>query len=247
MGERTNSRAPALAGTDRLGRPAPVPKVSILLVDDHTLIRQGVRTLLEAEDELIVVGESDDGRQAVKLALQLRPDVVVMDIAMPLLNGIEATRQILKALPETRVLVLSAHSDEEYVDSILALGAVGYVLKQSSLAELATAIRTARAGRIYVSPQVKRRARPRSGRIREAGVEAPVPTRLTSREAEVLQLISEGKANKQTAALLGISIKTVEKHRNGLMQKLDIHDVAGLVRYAISVGIIEGRNRSATD
>jgi DNA-binding NarL/FixJ family response regulator len=224
-----------------------VPKVSILLVDDHTLIRQGVRALLESEDELVVVGEADDGRQAVKLALQLRPDVVVMDIAMPLLNGIEATRQILKALPETRVLVLSAHSDEEYVDSVLALGAVAYVLKQSSLVELATAIRTAQAGKIYVSPQIKRRARRRPGRTRRVGSGLPVPTRLTSREAEVLQLISEGKANKQTAIMLGISTKTVEKHRNGLMQKLDIHDVAGLVRFAISVGIIEGRNRSAAN
>jgi DNA-binding NarL/FixJ family response regulator len=226
---------------------APVPKVSILLVDDHTLIRQGVRALLESEDELVVVGEADDGRQAVKLALQLRPDVVVMDIAMPLLNGIEATRQILKALPETRVLVLSAHSDEEYVDSVLALGAVGYVLKQSSLVELATAIRTAQAGKIYVSPQIKQRARRRPVRTRGVASGLPVPPRLTSREAEVLQLISEGKANKQTASLLGISIKTVEKHRNSLMQKLDIHDVAGLVRYAISLGIIEGRNRRSAN
>jgi DNA-binding NarL/FixJ family response regulator len=180
------------------------------------------------------------------MALALRPDVVVMDIAMPLLNGIEATRQILAALPKTRVLVLSAHSDEEYVDRVTALGAAGYVLKQSSLVELASAIRTARAGKIYVSPKIHWSSRRRTGGLPGVGGGSPMPTRLSAREAEVLQLIAEGKANKQTAALLGISIKTVEKHRNGLMQKLDIHDVAGLVRYAIAVGIIEGRNRSAT-
>jgi DNA-binding NarL/FixJ family response regulator len=246
MSELTIPTLPGAVSAGRRGAIAPAPKISILLVDDHTLIRQGVRALLEAEEEMVVVGEAEDGRQAVQMALVLRPDVVVMDIAMPLLNGIEATRQILAALPKTRVLVLSAHSDEEYVDRVTALGAAGYVLKQSSLAELATAIRTARAGRFYVSPRITRSTRRRTGGLPGVGGGSPMPTRLSTREAEVLQLVAEGKANKQTAALLGISIKTVEKHRNGLMQKLDIHDVAGLVRYAIAVGIIEGRNRSAT-
>ena len=209
------------------------------------VVREGLRKLLEAEEDLEVVGEAQTGRQAVQLVAKLRPAVVVMDIAMPLLNGIEATRQIIAALPRTRVLVLSAHSDEEYVDRVTALGAAGYVLKQSSLHDLATAIRAAQAGRIYVSPSIVRRPRRKSGR-RPGGPGTPaLPARLSSREAEVLQLVAEGKANKQTAAELGISIKTVEKHRNGLMQKLDIHDVAGLVRYAIAVGIIEGRDRSA--
>jgi DNA-binding NarL/FixJ family response regulator len=222
------------------------PKISILLVDDHTLIRQGLRVLLEAEADMAVVGEAQDGRQAVEMVVQLRPAVVVMDIAMPLLNGLEATRQILEAVPTTRVLILSAHSDEEYVERVTGLGAAGYVLKQSSLEDLASAIRTAHAGKTYVSPSISLRSRRRTSETprRRSGVQPTTPMRLTSREAEVLQLVAEGKANKQTAAALGISIKTVEKHRQSLMTKLDIHDVAGLTRYAIAIGSIEGRDRS---
>jgi len=228
----------------RRGAAGAADRISVLLVDDHTLIRQGVRVLLEAEADIVVVGEAEDGRQAVEMTLRQRTEVVVMDIAMPLLNGIEATRQILAALPATRVLILSAHSDEEYVERVTGLGAAGYVLKQSSLHDLAEAIRTARAGRIYVSPSIVRHGRRKNhGKPGQQSVSA-LPARLSTREAEVLQLVAEGKANKQTAVELGISIKTVEKHRNGLMQKLDIHDVAGLVRYAIAVGIIEGRDRS---
>jgi DNA-binding NarL/FixJ family response regulator len=220
-------------------------KITTLLVDDHTLIRQGVRVLLEAEDDIVVVGEAQDGRQAVEMVLRLRPDVVVMDIAMPLLNGIEATRQILDASPKTRVLILSAHSDEEYVERVTGLGAAGYVLKQSSLEDLATAIRTARAGKLYVSPSISLRRHGGVGGIARlrSGSPTPTPMPLTSREAEVLQLVAEGKANKQTATELHISIKTVEKHRQHLMTKLDIHDVAGLTRYAIAIGSIEGRDR----
>jgi DNA-binding NarL/FixJ family response regulator len=223
------------------------PKITTLLVDDHTLIRQGVRVLLESEDDIEVVGEAEDGRRAVEMVEKLRPDVVVMDIAMPMLNGIEATRQILDAVPTTRVLILSAHSDEEYVERVTGLGAAGYVLKQSSLEDLATAIRTAKAGRIYISPSIADRARRGVALAPGETSRPPTPpaTRLTSREAEVLQLVAEGKANKQTAAALRISIKTVEKHRQSLMTKLDIHDVAGLTRYAISIGSIEGRDRSA--
>jgi DNA-binding NarL/FixJ family response regulator len=210
------------------------------------LIRQGLRMLLEAEPDMVVVGEAQDGRQAVEMVLQLRPAVVVMDIAMPLLNGLEATRQILEALPATRVLILSAHSDEEYVERVTALGAAGYILKKSSLEDLALAIRTAHAGKIYISPSISLRSRRRKSQVlnRRSGLPTAAPRRLTSREAEVLQLIAEGKANKQTAAELGISIKTVEKHRQSLMTKLDIHDVAGLTRYAIAIGSIEGRDRS---
>jgi DNA-binding NarL/FixJ family response regulator len=214
-------------------------------VDDHELVRRGLRSLLAAEDDLAVVGEAEDGRQAVSMALDLRPDVIVMDIAMPLLNGLEATRQILEALPASRVLILTAHSDEEYVDRVTALGAVGYVLKQSSLEDLATAIRTARAGRPWFSPSISPSRHARPGKTSAAPNEPPTPRPvLTSRETEVLQLVAEGKANKQTAAQLGISIKTVEKHRQSLMAKLDIHDVAGLTRHAIAVGIIEGRDRN---
>lgn len=204
--------------------------------------------LLEAEADITVVGEAQNGRQAVAMVDRLRPDVVVMDIAMPLLNGLEATRQILDSVPATRVLILSAHSDEEYVDRVMGLGAAGYVLKQSSLEDLATAIRAARAGETYVSPPIGWRARGARGRqpSAERGPVAPSSLSLTPREAEVLQLVAEGKANKQTAAELRISIKTVEKHRQHLMTKLDIHDVAGLTRYAIAIGSIEGRDRVTT-
>jgi DNA-binding NarL/FixJ family response regulator len=224
-----SSRAPAI------GVKGHRSKISTLLVDDHELVRRGLRALLEAEDDIAVVGEARDGRQAVAMAVDLRPDVVVMDIAMPLLNGLEATRQILAALPAVRVLILTAHGDEEYVDRVTRLGAVGYVLKQSSLEDLARAIRTARAGAPFISPSI---------RGHDGGPATEPKPGLTSREAEVLQLIAEGKANKQTATQLGISVKTVEKHRQSLMSKLDIHDVAGLTRHAIAVGIIEGRYRN---
>jgi DNA-binding NarL/FixJ family response regulator len=202
--------------------------------------------LLDAEADIVVVGEAQDGRQAVEMVVQLRPAVVVMDIAMPLLNGLEGTRQILELVPTTRVLILSAHSDEEYVERMTALGASGYISKESSLEDLALAIRTAHAGKIYISPSISLRSRRRTIPVlhRRSGVQAAARKRLTSREAEVLQLVAEGKANKQTAAELGISIKTVEKHRQSLMTKLDIHDVAGLTRYAIAIGSIEGRDRS---
>ena len=244
------SRAPTLVPAlpvRRSDAQRPLRKITTLLVDDHMLIRQGVRVLLEGEDDIVVVGEAQDGRQAVEMVAKLHPDVVVMDIAMPLLNGLEATRQILDVAPSTRVLILSAHSDEEYVERVTGLGAAGYVLKQSSLEDLATAIRTASAGKTYVSPSITRRprrnVRAALGATGEPRSELPMP--LTTREAEVLQLVAEGKANKQTAAELRISIKTVEKHRQSLMKKLDIHDVAGLTRYAIAVGSIEGRDRSS--
>ena len=214
----------------------------MLLVDDHPLICEGIRGLLGAEADIAVVGAARDGRQAVEMVARLRPDVVVMDIAMPQLNGVEATRQILDVAPRTRVLILSAHSDDEYVDRALQLGVAGYVLKQSTLEDLGTAIRSAHAGKCYLSPAISGRLRRRAG-----GTPTAAQATLSRREAEVLQLIAEGKANKQTAAELGISIKTVEKHRQSLMRKLDIHDVAGLTRYAIRVGSIEGRDRSAFD
>ncbi len=243
MRRPSTPKPPARRGRKPKGGPGP--RITVLLVDDHALLRQGVRVLLEAEDDLLVVGEASEGRQAVVLAAALRPDVVVMDIAMPQLNGLEAARQILTAAPTTKLLILSAHGDDEYVDRALALGVAGYVLKQSSLEDLATAIRAARAGERWFSAGVARRPAGRGGGPKEAGGgTAPLPrARLTSREAELLQLVAEGKSNKQVAAALGISIKTVEKHRQSLMSKLDLHDVAGLTRYAIEIGSIEGRGR----
>jgi len=198
---------------------------------------EGFRKMLELEDDLEVVGEAQDGRQAVVMAKKLRPAVVLMDIAMPLLNGLEATRQVLKTLPATKVLMLSAHSDDAYVKNATESGAVGFLLKQTSAHDVCRAIREVQKGNTYFCPSPVRRNRERARK--RAGLPELRRARLSSREMEVLQLIAEGKANKETARELGISLKTVEKHREHLMEKLDIHDVAGLTRYAISLGIIE--------
>jgi DNA-binding NarL/FixJ family response regulator len=215
-------------------------KITILLAEDHTIVREGFRKMLELENDTEVVGEAQDGRQAVVLAKKLRPAVVLMDIAMPHLNGLEAARQILNAVPATKVLMLSAHSDDAYVQNAIESGAVGFLLKQTSAHDVCRAIREVHAGKTFFSPSIARhfnRLNPLlPGR---AGTLNSKVAQLTSREMEVLQLIAEGKANKETAAELGIGIKTVEKHREHLMQKLDIHDTAGLTRYAISAGIIE--------
>lgn len=215
-------------------------QIPVLLAEDHEIVRQGLRSLLEAEGDIKVIGEAETGRQAVELVRKLRPAVVVMDIAMPLLNGLEATRQIRQAFPDTKVLILSAHSDDAYVEEASAVGAVGFLLKQTSSRVLATAIREVQKGNTFFSPSIAKHLHQhyetspnRAELVRKKG------DRLTSREAEVLQLIAEGQANKQVAAELGISVKTVEKHRQTLMKKLNIHDTAGLTRYAISAGIIE--------
>ncbi len=217
-------------------------RITVLLAEDHTIVREGLRALLEAEGDIAVIGEAQTGRQAVQLARRLRPDVVVMDIAMPLLNGLEATRRIFKAAPATRVLILSAHGDDEYIRQAVMLGAAGYLIKQTSANLLSRAIREVQKGNTFFSPFI-------ANRLHSLALESPDEcavfkkrkTALTSREVEVLQLIAEGKANKQVARELGISIKTVEKHRQHLMSKLDLHDTAGLTRYAISAGIIESR------
>lgn len=214
--------------------------ITVLLADDHTVVREGLSRLLEAESDVQVVGEAATGRKAVELAQKLSPDVVIMDIAMPQMNGLEATRQILKARPEMKVLILSAHSDDAYVASVMALGAAGYLIKQTSSHFLAEAIREVHAGKTFYSPSVARRLRSRRlESLGREGAPAPSATHLSSREMEVLQLIAEGEANKQIAEALSISVKTVEKHRDHLMHKLDIHDTAGLTRYAIKTGVIE--------
>ena len=215
-------------------------KITVLLAEDHMVVREGFRKMLELEGNFEVAGEAQDGRQAVALVKKFRPQVVLMDIAMPQLNGLEATRQILKELPATKVIMLSAHSDDAYVANAIESGAVGFLLKQTSAHDVCRAILDVHTGKTFFSSSISKRQDrlnpPMAGR---AGLLKKKAPELTSREMEVLQLIAEGKANKETAAELGIGLKTVEKHREHLMEKLDIHDTAGLTRYAISAGIIE--------
>jgi DNA-binding NarL/FixJ family response regulator len=215
-------------------------RIKVLLVDDHTVVREGLRKLIELEDGFKVVGEARTGREAVVQYKKLQPDVVLMDIAMPLLNGLEATRQMLKANPAAKVLILSGHSDDAKVKNASESGAMGFLLKQSTAEDVCMAIREVHKGNQFFSPSISGRqerihpqATDRRGRVTKKD------TSLTTREMEVLQLVAEGNANKQIALELGIGIKTVEKHREHLMDKLDIHDTASLTRYAISAGIIE--------
>lgn len=215
-------------------------KITVLLADDHTVVRQGLRSLLAAETDIEVVGEAENGRQTVQMARRLLPDVLVMDIAMPKLNGLEATRQIIREVPATKVLILSSYSDDEYVHQLTEAGAAGYLIKQTAANDLLMAIRETYQGNAYFSPAISKRLLDRyrqsfmDGRPLKSG-----SVQLTPREMEVLQLVAEGFVNKQIAAELSISIKTVEKHRQQVMDKLNIHDVAGLTRYAIAKGVIE--------
>jgi len=214
-------------------------KITVLLADDHMVVRQGLRALLEAEPDIRVVGEAENGRQAVQLTKRLQPQVVVLDMAMPLLNGLEATRQIMRDIPNTKVLILSSYSDDEYVQEVIEQGAIGYLVKQTAANDLLQAIRHAHQGKAFFSPSIAKRLVDQGREAFARGGPKKPRRRLTSREAEVLQLIAEGQPNKQIAAELAISIKTVEKHRQQVMNKLNIHDVAGLTRHAIAKGIIE--------
>jgi DNA-binding NarL/FixJ family response regulator len=217
--------------------------ITVLLADDHTVMREGLRSLLKAEADIVVIGEAHNGRLAVELTKELFPAVVVMDIAMPQLNGLEATRQIRQAVPATKVLILSAHNDDEYVEHAAAAGAAGYLLKQSSAQILAQAIREVHRGRHVFSLAIAEHLGVEGSKLSVRG-KTPGKGRslLTSREKEVLQLVAEGAPNKQIAAEL--SIKTVEKHRQHLVDELDIRDTAGFIRYAIAAGVIENGGKA---
>ena len=214
-------------------------RISVLLVDDHTVVRQGLRALLAAEDDMRVIGEAENGRQAVRQAKRSSPDVVVMDVAMPVLNGLEATRQILKAVPSAKVLGLTSYGDDGYLQRMIEAGASGYLLKQTAANDLLKAIREVQRGHTFFSPAIARRLREACSSALSNGYSVRKTAELTSREREVLQLIAEGFPNKQIAGELSISIKTVEKHRQQLMNKLELHDVASLTRYALSKGLVE--------
>jgi DNA-binding NarL/FixJ family response regulator len=221
-------------------KPFFMSYISVLLVDDHNIVRQGLKALLAAEGDISIIAEAQSGREAVQLAARVRPEVVIMDLAMPLLNGWEATRQIMKALPSAKIIILSTYDSDEHIQQAIAAGAAAYLIKQTAAADLVKAIREVKKGNAYFSPAIAQRLRERACRSQDVSAPPKAPNvELTVREAEVLQLIAEGFANKQIAAELGLSVKTVEKHRQQVMNKLNIHDTAGLVRHAAAKGIIE--------
>jgi two-component system response regulator NreC len=213
-------------------------RVRILLADDHTVVRQGLRKLLEERSDWEVIAEAGDGREAVRLAEQHKPDVAILDVAMPLLNGIEATRQITRRVPSTRVLVLSMHADEAYVTQILQAGATGYLLKDSADVDLLKAVGEAARGKSFFSPAIARVMLDDYVRqLADKGVTDRYES-LSEREREIFQLIAEAKTNKEIAALLNVSPSTVETHRAHIMEKLDLHSAAEIVLYAVRRGVI---------
>jgi DNA-binding NarL/FixJ family response regulator len=213
-----------------------VNNLRVVLVEDHALVRAGIRSLLEKLADLEVVAEAGDGRTALTLIAQHQPDVVLMDIKMAGLNGLEATARIVRDLPGVRVVILSMYANEEYVIQALRAGASGYLLKDAGTAELEVAVRAAAQGETYLSPAISRRMI--QDYLQVVGGEGGALEQLTPRQREVLQLVAEGHSVKEIARVLHVSVKTVETHRAQLMERLDIHDVAGLVRYAIRVGLV---------
>ncbi len=213
-------------------------KIRVVLADDHALLREGIRALLSRESDVEVVGEAADGREAIARCRTLRPDIVLMDIAMPGLGGLEAALEIRKECPDTKILVLTQYEDREYVTRFLKVGAAGYVLKKAAGAELASAIRSVFRGGLVLDPQIAREA------LREAeplpgGAEGDLYETLTDREKQVLKIVAEGKSNKEVAELLGISVKTAMSHRERVMEKLGLHNRTDLIRFALKKGVIQ--------
>jgi two-component system response regulator NreC len=218
----------------KCGCPSGMKRIRILLADDHAVVRQGFKMILSAQTDMEIVGEAGNGREAVEQAEQLRPDIVVMDVAMPELNGIEATRRLAASVPHTRVVALSMHKDSVYVREILRAGARGYLLKDSGASDLVSAIRAVAGGESYLSPAVSNAVLDDYRRH----VTNPIDL-LTSREREVLQMLAEGKTNKEIAVVLNLSVYTVDAHRGRIMEKLNVHSINELVRFAVRNGLID--------
>ena len=213
-------------------------KISVLLAEDHTMFRQGVRRLVE-EESIEVVGEVSNGQEAISQAIELTPDVVIMDISMPIMRGIEATTRIKKDVPGTKVIILTIHNDENYLFGALDAGADGYVVKGDDVNILFQAVETVMNGEFFLSSEVPPDAMEKYEKLKKSGKPTDEFSRLTNREREILQLIAEGYTSKRIGEKKFISVKTVENHRANIMNKLDIHETAGLVRYAIQIGLVD--------
>lgn len=213
--------------------------ITIFLADDHTIVRQGLAKLLEGEPNLQVVGEAENGREAVVKVEKLKPDVVLMDIAMPMLNGIEATRQIRKNCPQTRVIILSMHSHDRYISELFSLGASGYLLKSSTGTDIINAIHTALKGSTYLSPSISDKVIEDYLLLKKKSHQDDLYNRLSNREREVFQMIAEGRATKEIADILCLSPSTVKTHRSNIMEKLEMDNISQLIQFAIHLGIVE--------
>ena len=215
-----------------------MPKITVLLVEDHHVVRKGISYLLSLEEDIDIVGEAEDGNEGIKMAKELCPDVVILDITMPSLNGIDTIKKIRKSIPETKVMIMTMHTREQYIRQALRDGASGYLLKETTQDELVDAIRTVHKGGVALSPSISRFVLNEYVRHSDPKKDVDSIELLTDREKQVLRLIAEGKTNKEIAKCLSISKSTVNIHRTNVMQKLDIHDTVGLVRYSIEKGII---------
>ena len=217
--------------------------ITIFLADDHTIVRQGLAKLLEAEPNLRVIGEAQNGREAVKKVQVLRPDFVIMDIAMPLLNGIEATRQIKKFSPQTKIIILSMHSHDRYISELISIGASGYLLKDSTGGEIVKAISAAMKGDVYLSPSISRRVIEDYLTLKKKSSREDLYTKLSNRERELFQMIAEGHSTKEISGILFISPSTVKTHRSNIMEKLQINNISQLIQFAIRLGIVDVRSQ----
>ena len=214
--------------------------IRIILVDDHEIVRAGLRMLLQAQTDIEIVGEAENGQQAMQLCHEKKPDVVIMDITMPLLNGIEATRLIKKAYPRTKVIILSMHSHNRFISELLTLGASGYLLKDSCGSDIITAIHAARSGDTYLSPSISRRlVEDYVSLKRTTSSREELYGKLSNREREVFQMIAEGRSTKEIADILCVSMSTIKTHRSNIMEKLQMENLSQLVHFAIELGLVE--------